>query len=279
MALLPSLVDKTQLGMAIGMNSVTYNVARVIGPGIAGLLVVAVGYAAAFGLNSLSFLALIGALLLMRPRDTGAAAADGESEGSIREALRYAWQDRSVRLLLVGTITVSMAMDPVLTLSPKFVTEYLGQPLSWASFLISAFGLGAILATVVMTKGFRSHGAARYALLVPWSLVFAAGMLVYAFAPTFGVAVAAVMVTGAGFLVTSTTWTAGLQEMVPNALRGRVMGIWTLCFLGSRPFASIIDGAVADLASPRLAVVLMIIPLLVVALIGAPRLVRATKRS
>lgn len=278
LALLPSLVTRGQLGMAIGMNSITYNVARVLGPSLATALVAGIGFGMAFALNSLSFVALIVALLLMRPRVEDAAAAPRD-DGSIREALSYAWNDRTVRLLMIGVVTVSVAMDPVITLGPAFAQDVFGVSTAAAGYLVTAFGLGAIVAAFTVTRGFRTHGGARFDLLPRWSLIYAAGMIVFAFAPGMWVAIPALVVTGAGFLVTSTTWTTGIQEVVPPHLRGRVMGVWTLCFLGSRPFASMLDGAIGDLSSPRFAALLMVIPLVVVALVGAPRVIRATRSS
>lgn len=277
MALLPSLVEPGQVGLAIGFNAITYNVARVLGPALATTLVVAIGFGTAFALNSLSFVALIAALLMMHPREeSGEAQTDS---GSIREALHYAWANKRIRSILAGVVTVSIAMDPVITLGPTFTTDYFNMSAASAGFLVSAFGIGAIMATFVATKGFRTHGAARFSVLLPWSLAYAAAMLGFAFSPGFLTAALCLALAGAGFLVTSTNWTAGLQEAVPDHMRGRVMGIWTLASIGSRPFAAVIDGAVADLVSPRAAVVLLVIPLVLVAVLIAPRLAKVTNRS
>jgi hypothetical protein len=170
-------------------------------------------------------------------------------------------------------------MDPVITLGPTFATSLFGaDSAAKAGYLVSAFGLGAIVATFVATKGFRKHGTARFELLAPWSIVFAAGMLVFAFAPSIVVAVPALMVAGAAFLVVSTNWTAGLQEMSPEHMRGRIMAIWTLCSIGVRPFAAVIDGAIADLVSPEAAVIVMLIPLIVVG-VFASRTLRPVEAS
>lgn len=268
LALLPALVDPEELGMAIGLNSVTYSLARILGPALAGVLISQIGYGAAFALNSLSFVALIYAVVQMRPRRQVV-----DDTGSIREALRFAWSDRRVRLLLVGVTTVFVAMDPLLTLAPAFVTG-MGEVSTHATWLIAAFGLGAIVAAAAATKGFRAHGSARYGALAPWSVIYAAGILGLVFAPGIVLALVAVAVAGAGFLVTSTNWTAGLQEETPETMLGRVMAIWTLCTLGARPFASVIDGAVAQATSPGIAAALMITPLVIVGVWAAPRLVR-----
>lgn len=263
LALLPALVEPDELGMAIGLNSITYSAARILGPALAAMLIGQIGYAAAFGLNSLSFVALIVAVVRMRPR-----RQVQDETGSIGEALRFAWGNKRIRMLLIGVTTVFVAMDPLLTLGPAFMTA-MGEAASHNGWLMAAFGTGAILAAAIATRGFRAHGSARYEALAPWTIVYAAGLAGLAFAPGIGFALVAVVLAGAGFLVSSTNWTAGLQEETPDVLRGRVMAIWTLCTLGSRPFASIFDGAVADATSPHLATVLLLIPLLAAGLIGA----------
>lgn len=267
LALLPALVEPDELGMAIGLNSVTYSAARILGPALAAALITQIGYAAAFGLNSLSFVALILAVRAMRPRRQVV-----EEGGSIREALAFAWNDKRIRLLLLGVTTVFVAMDPLLTLGPALLRPFGAEEL--APWLLAAFGVGAISAAAGATKGFRTHGSARYGALAPWSIVYAAGIAGLAFAPGVALAAAAALVAGAGFLVTSTNWTAGLQEETPEPMLGRVMAIWTLCTLGSRPFASVIDGWMGDALGPRPAALVMIVPLVLVGVLAAPRLVR-----
>jgi hypothetical protein len=93
--------------------------------------------------------------------------------------------------------------------------------------------------------------------------------------PSFLPALAALLVGGVGYLVTSTTWTTALQEEVDDDMRGRIMALWTIAFLGARPLAAIVDGGVADLAGPRVAVLVVLLPLLAVAVFGAPALRRS----
>jgi len=88
----------------------------------------------------------------------------------------------------------------------------------------------------------------------------AGGLALMAVSPSFWLALVALLVAGSGYLLTITGWTTGIQEAVPDVLRGRVMAIWTLCFLGSRPVAAVLDGALADALSPRWAAELMLVP-------------------
>jgi predicted MFS family arabinose efflux permease len=275
-ALLPALVDRSQLGQAIGMNSVTYNLARVIGPVIATVAIATVGFGFAFALNSASFVGLIVALSLIRLDRQPAAEARG---GSVREVMRVAWRNPRLRVMLAGVAAVSMATDPVVTLGPTFAQDVFGRPDNDAGYIVAAFGVGSILAAVLLSRTFRAPGEARLRVL-PWSMaLMAAGLIGFAFVPSFWPALAVLMFGGAGYLVASTAWTTALQEEVEDRMRGRIMGLWTLAFLGTRPIAALIDGAVADLAGPRVAVLVILIPLVLVTLLGVPRLRRTSHES
>jgi MFS family permease len=269
-ALIPSLVDREHLGQAIGMNSVTYNVARVIGPVVSTAAIAGLGFAWAFGINSLSFLALIVALMLLRL--VPSPSAEGAS-GSVREVLRVAWRNPRLRLMLGAIAAISIAADPVVTLSPAFARTVFGRSGADAGLVVAAFGIGAIVCAVAFGRVFRAPSAERIRFLVPGMLVFAGGVAAFAWIPSFWPALVALVVAGVGYLASSTTWTTALQEEVEDHMRGRIMGLWTIAFLGSRPLAALIDGAVADLAGPRVAVLVVLVPLLVVAAVG-PRTMR-----
>jgi len=268
-ALLPRLVRPEQLGQAIGMNSVTYNLARVIGPVVATAAIAVLGFAWAFGLNSLSFVALIVALLMLRlPR----APRTERAGGSIREAMSMAWRSPRLRMMLFAVAAVSIASDPVVTLGPAFARDVFHRRGADAGLVVAAFGVGAILAAVLLARWFRGPSRERFRGVPYAMLLFAAGVAAFAWIPSFWPALAALVVGGVGYLASSTTWTTALQEEVPDHMRGRIMGLWTIAFLGTRPLAALIDGSVADLASPRWAVLVVLVPLLVVAAVGPRRL-------
>jgi MFS family permease len=105
--------------------------------------------------------------------------------------------------------------------------------------------------------------------------VMAAGLAGFAFVPWFWPALVVLMLGGAGYLIASTAWTTALQEEVEDRMRGRIMGLWTVAFLGTRPIAALIDGAMADLVGPRAAVLVILIPLLLVTVFGVRLLHRA----
>jgi len=271
-ALLPSLVEPGQIGQAIGMNSITYNVGRVLGPALATVIVATVGFGLSFGLNSLSFAALIAALVMMRPRAEASAVRRGQ--GSVREAVAYAWSNRRVRLMLAGVAAAALAMAPMVTLVPTFAHDVFHSRTADAGLLLSGFGGGAILAGLWLTRAFHSHGSARFGLLVPGALCFAGGFGGFALSHSFALGTAALLVGGVGFILVQITFTTGIQEEVPNELRGRVMALWTLAFLGVWPIAAPLGGALADLANPRVAILITVAPVFLVAMSASRRLRR-----
>jgi MFS family permease len=265
MALLPALVERRQIGQAIGMNSITYNIARALGPALATAIIATLGFGITFALNALSFVALIAAVLMLRPRATPQLDGGG---GSVREALAYAWSDRRLRAMLAGVASVAIASAPVVALAPTFARDVFGERAADAGLLISGFGTGAIAGALMLTRAFRSHGRARFELLVPAGVVLSASLVAFALSPSLATGAICLGVAGLGFIASNVTWTTGVQQAAPEHLRGRIMGIWTLAYLGVWPIAAPVGGAIADLVSPRAAVLVMALPVFVVALIG-----------
>jgi MFS family permease len=272
-ALLPAMVEPRRLGEAIGWNSVTFNVGRVLGPVLSTVLLAAVGFAWAFGLNSLSFLAIIVALAsmrLVRPARVGK-----EERTTVGEVLRYAWRDPRIRMILLAVLVLSLAIDPVITLGPQLAGRVFHRSRHDAGLFLAAFGFGALVAVLAFRAMFRSSSKDRFRYVGPVMLLYAGGVMAFAWIPSFWPALAVLALGGMGFVAANTTWTTGLQEVVVESMRGRIMGLWTVCALGSRPFAALIDGAVADWLGPRIAVLVITAPLVLVALTVAPKFRRA----
>lgn len=143
-AILPSLVSREDMGAAIAMNSVTFNLSRAVGPVLGALIVARLGIAWAFALNAGSFAALVIGILLVHPRAQPPRPA---RRPRLRESLRLVRDDRELALLLAAVASVSVTMDPVNTLGPIFATQLFHRPDTVAGVLIGAFGAGAVLAS------------------------------------------------------------------------------------------------------------------------------------
>ena len=260
-AVVPALVPREDLGAAIAMNSVTFNLARAVGP-VAGAAVVArLGVAWAIGLNALSYLALAGAVLALHAATP--AAARGGPRPTLRDSLRRVRQEPRLVLLLATVAAVSISLDPVNTLTPAFATRIFGHPDTFVGVLIGAFGVGAVIASLLPpAKQSRDRAQPPSRVLPGALLLFAAGLVGFGLAPRLGIAFVALPLAGFGFLLAQTRATTELQLGVSDAERGRVMALWSVAFLGTRPIASLADGGLANVIGPRATAVIFAIPVL-----------------
>ncbi|HEX6301786.1 MAG TPA: MFS transporter, partial [Acidimicrobiia bacterium] len=255
-ALIPALVEPDDLDDAIALNSASFTLARAIGPALAGLVVAALGAAWAFGINALTFLPLIVVLALISPRDIQRRGGDG----SVRAGLIYVRERKVMLWLVLATLAVGWAGDPVNTLSPAYA-EMFGLDETFVGLQVAAFGSGAAVASlgVGMVRSRLGLVSTTKAGLI----LLGVGLIGYAFAPNEVMVILALLIAGIGFLLGVTTTNSNLQRRLDENMRGRVMALWSMAFLGSRPVAAIIDGVVADLVSPRAGVLSAALPLLV----------------
>lgn len=254
-SVVPALVERPDLDRAITLNSMTFNVARGVGPVAAGAVVAAFGAAWAFGINVVTFVPLLVVLAIISPRGTVVPDKDAhpsaeEGGETVTDALRWIRSRPTVVVLLVGTLGVGWTSDPFSTLMPA-VSESFGYGETVVGLLVGAFGLGAAITAPASDRIRMRLGRGRVA--GTGLVVSAIGLAIIAVAPVVHVALFGATVSGAGFLLGVTSTNTELQRGLPEELRGRVMAIWSVAFLGCRPIAAIVDGAIADLTSPRVA--------------------------
>jgi predicted MFS family arabinose efflux permease len=239
MAFVPSLVERSYLQAALALNSVSYNVGRAIGPVLAYVVIKYLGTAWAFGLNSLSYLALILALGSVRSLTAHEAPA---VRPRLRDSIRIVLNDRTLAALLYTIFAMNLATDPPVTLGPAFMTREYHTRDSLAGLLIGAFGAGAIAAAFTFAPRLRGSR-----LTISATLATAGGGIVFfAVAPTLGLGIAGLFVMGIGYLATNNAATSRLQRTIDPAHRGRIMVLWSIAFLGARPV-----GASSTGRSPR----------------------------
>jgi len=256
-ALLPALVPREGLASAVTLNSLTFNLARAVGPVLGAVVIAHVGIAAAFGLNALSYLVLAAGVAVTRPRPQDLGRRDWPA---VRETVRIVVRDPRL-LALLGTVTiVSVAADPVNTLTPAFATTVLHRPDTWAGALVGGFGTGAVLAAVVFA--WRTSDSDREALrgIAACLVLLGCGVAVFAASSVLPLSLGGLVVGGFGYLSAQTLATARLQLVVDEDQRGRIMALWSLAFLGTRPMASLLDGGLATTVGLRWAGTLMAVP-------------------
>jgi MFS family permease len=257
MALIGDLVPREQLGAAVALNSMTFNLARAVGPALAAVCVRTLGIPASFAINAGSYLLLVLALLLVSPAPRRLAK---RGEARLRDSLRLVRDDpRLLAFLLIVTV-VGFASDPVNTESPAFAHAF-GRPDTDAGYFIAAFGAGAVLAAFFVA-GRVADSRGRFVAIIG---LLGGGMVAYSLVPWLPAAYVFLGVAGFGYLASNTAATSRLQLEVADSQRGRIMALWSVAFLGLRPIASLADGAIAGAFGVRAAGVSLAVPALAAA--------------
>jgi MFS family permease len=258
LALLADLVPRSHLQSAVALNSMTYNLARAVGPALAALSVRKLGIPASFAINSGSYLVLVVGVLLVEP---AARQLARRGEARLRESLRLVRdQPRLLAFLLIVT-AVGFASDPVNTEAPAFAHAF-GRPDTDSGYLIGAFGAGAVAAAFLLAGRVAGSRRRMFTTLV----VLGGGIIGFSLSPWLPVAYVFLALAGFGYLASNTSATSRLQLDVAPDQRGRIMALWSVAFLGLRPIASLTDGAIAGAFGVRPAGVVLALPALVAAL-------------
>ena len=259
MALVGSLVPREDLPQAVALNSMTFNLARAVGPAGGALVIATLGLTWAFALNAASYLTLVTALLLIRPLEVQSRPT---GRPRLRESFALVRRDRNLALplLVVGAIAVSV--DPVATLGPAYAEQLLHRPDSWAGYLMAAFGIGAVSTALVV----GGREIENWNALVARLFLLFAGLVAFGLAPTSPIALAALVATGAGFLTSNAGATTYVLVRAAEAHRGRIMALWAVMFVGLRPLASLACGSLASVAGVRVATLVMALPSLAAAI-------------
>jgi MFS family permease len=256
-ALIASLVPASDLASAVALNSMTFNLARAIGPALAALSVRKLGIPASFAINSASYVLLAGALVIVRPREQRRATRESSR---LRESWKLVRQKPELLGFLLVVTAVGFASDPVNTEAPAFAHAF-GRPDTDAGWIIGAFGAGAVTAAFL----FAGRVAASRRRLILTLALLGVGIAAFSLSPWLWLAFPLLFVAGFGYLSSNTAATSRLQLGVEEHQRGRIMALWSVAFLGLRPFASLADGGIADLAGVRTAGVALAVPTLVLA--------------
>ena len=237
------LVSRENMTNAIALNSTMFNIATVVGPSVAGLTYAAIGPAWCFTLNGLSFIAVIVALLLMRiklePHPVRRAAALAE----LGEGIRYVLNNRMI-LSLIGSVgIVSIFGIGMMNLLPAWATDVLHGNVTTNGWLVSARGLGSMISALMLAYwGLRKL---RGRMWTAGTFVMPVMLFVFAWIRLVPLSLVALLGVGWGFMMVTNNAQAVVQSLVPDNLRGRVMGVYTLVFFGSMPIGALLAGTAA----------------------------------
>ena len=237
------MANREDLLNAISLNSSIVNGARVVGPSLAGLLIGIVGVAMCFFLNGLTFVAVIAGLLMMRLPRFERLAHTGSAGEHAWNGIVYSMKHQRVRMVLLLFLAVGVFGWSYTVLMPAFARDVLGRGANGYGILMSASGTGAFIGALVVATYGHLFTPRRLALGGVW--LFSAALLAFSLSRSFYVAFAFLFVAGFGMLLFFSTSNTVLQTIVPDEMRGRVMGVWTLVFGAMIPLGSLEAGAVA----------------------------------
>lgn len=245
--LVMEMVGAEQISNAVTLNSVVVNAARMLGPALAGVLIATVGIAVCFVLNAGSYVAAVAAFAVMRTGELHSPPAVPRRRGQLREGLAYAWSTPTLRapLLLMAVVgTLAYEFQVVLPLMARFVFD--GGAGTYGA-MSSCMGLGAVVAGLLLAGRPRSG----HRSLVGTAYVFGGVILLAAAAPTLALELVALVGVGAGSIAFLALANTTLQLGAAPEMRGRVMALWSIAFLGTTPLGGPLVGWVSEHLGPR----------------------------
>ena len=243
-AFLVDMVGKEDLMNAIALNSSMFNGARVVGPAVAGILVAKIGEGWCFLTNGLSYIAVITGLLMMRidcprrPRRAGSARAD------IAEGIQFARRTGPIRALLLLLGLVSLVAMPYTVLMPVFADRILRGGARGLGILMGATGVGALLGALTLASRSGVKGLGRWVAFSCGG--FGVSLILFSLSRNFWLSTAFLLPVGFCMMLQMSASNTLIQVMVPDHLRGRVMALYSMMFMGMAPFGALFAGAIAD---------------------------------
>ena len=242
-SLIPSLVDKEHLPNAIALNSIQFNLARVIGPLLAGVALATLGMVSCFTLNALSFLVVIAALLSLRIKHTPVVTTERVMTNCVADCRSCATSGRLLALIVLAFATTFLGM-PLLTLLPVFTQNVFHQGVGAYSRMMAFSGGGAVIGALIVAWLGRFRQMGTVALVV--QALFGTLIIAFALSRTLWMSDLILFAAGAAMMIAFSTITSLVQLIAPNEMRGRVMSIFMVAFRGGMPLGSLTAGYFAN---------------------------------
>jgi MFS family permease len=240
-AYMPSLVPPQSMVNAIALNSAQFSVARVIGPAIGGVLLGVTGAGLIFGINAVSFAAVLTALFLIRTD-----SARPQQQRTIRNLLvggfAYTWRHRRIRAMIVVIGVMSFFGSPVTALLPIFAADVFGQGAAGFGTLAAAMGVGSVVGALAIGR----RGRVTPRLIAGALVVMGTILILFASIPVFAIGVGLLVLFGSAFLIVISGTNSDIQMHVDEAVRGRVISAWLLAFGATYPAGSLLAGLLAE---------------------------------
>jgi len=235
--------NKEDLGNAIALNSLMFNIARLLGPSIAGILITIVGEGTCFFMNGVSFLAVLTALLAMKNLHPKRPKKQSHVLEDLREGFTYAFRTLPIRFILMLLGMISLVGMSYAILMPVFAKHILSGGPKTFGFLMAAIGVGALGGTVYLASRKSILGLIK--VIVYATSIFGMGLALFSFSRILWISLLILFVTGFAMMVQMASCNTILQTIVEDDKRGRVMSLYTMSFMGMAPFGSLLAGLMA----------------------------------
>lgn len=243
-ALVGELVGRRQMRAASALNGVAMNLARAVGPAVAGLLIAQIGVAAVFALNAATYVAMAAALVWVRPPAVDQPLLPERFSGALVAGARYARHSPVIRRMLLRTLLFVVPGAALWALLPLVASRLLGLDATGYGLLLAALGIGAVLGALVLPRVAAHLTPNR--LVLATGLVFGAATAVAATAPNLGVVLVALVPGGVAWLCMLATMNGSLQVFLPGWVRARGLSIYQMVFAGGQAVAAVVWGGLAD---------------------------------
>ena len=240
---LVDMVGKEDLMNAIALNSSMFNGARIVGPAISGILVARIGEGWCFFANSVSYIAVITGLLLMRVERPSRLAPSGPAVARLIEGFQFARNTAPIRALLLLLGLVSLVATPYSVLMPLFADRVLQGGARGLGILMGATGVGALLGALTLATRSGVRGLGRWVAFSCGG--FGISLVLFSLSRNFWLSAMLLLPVGFCMMLQMSSSNTLIQAMVPDELRGRVMALYTMMFMGMAPFGSLFAGALA----------------------------------
>lgn len=244
-AFVVNLIDRSEdLGNAISLNSSSMNIALLIGPAIAGMLIAAFGEGICFLINSLSYIAVISALLVMKMKVLPIPEGNGTNVfQEFHEGFKYVSNSFPLRNIIIYLATASLVGMSYIVLMPIFAKEILHGNAQTLGFLLSTAGIGALFGALYLAGKKSILGLGKWICIA--SLILGSGLVGLAFVNKFLIALILLFFIGFGMVVVIVSCNTLVQDIVDDDKRGRVMSLYTMAFMGTTPIGSLFGGVIA----------------------------------
>lgn len=237
--------DKNDLSNAIALNSSMFNGARLIGPSIAGVLIATLGEGVCFLINGISYIFVVTSLLMMKIKSQNKKKKQSDTLKELKEGFTYTFGFAPIKSIILLLALISLMGMPYSVLIPVFAKDIFHGGSHVFGFLMAASGIGALISAIYLASRRSILGLEK---MIPLAAsVFGLGLVAFSLSRSFPLSVVLMVVTGSGMMMQTASSNTILQTIADDDKRGRVMSFYTMAFMGTAPFGSLMAGSMASL--------------------------------